>query len=256
MPDAASRFRVLLLGSDLNPVSVACASALSAMGWIELSIGLDASVSQGVARVVRRSIDRFGVAFTARRVRDALRARFRRAARSMGLARSTDYLSLAELAGHRHLVLQHVRLKDADTQAAIDGMQPDVVVVAAFGQILRAPLLSRFPGRVINVHPSLLPRYRGPNPYYWVLQNGERETGVTVHFMDEGIDTGDILLQETIPVHSNDTERSLQRRSATAAASLLARAIGLLRDGTAPRQAQDHAAATTFPQPPRGASTL
>lgn len=247
---------MLLLGSDLNPVSIACATALAGLDWIDLSLGLDASVSQGPVRVVRRSVERFGMAFTARRVRDALRARIRRVARAGGLTLSADYFSLSELAGHRRLTLLHVLLREPASQAAVEQLAPDVVAVAAFGQILRAPLLSRFPGRVVNVHPSLLPRYRGPNPYYWVLHNGERETGVTVHYVDEGVDTGDLLLQERIAVHPDDTELSLQRRSAATAASLLARAIGLLREGHAPRQPQDHAAASTFPHPPRGASTL
>ena len=109
---------------------------------------------------------------------------------------------------------------------------------------------------IVNVHPSLLPRYRGPNPLYWVLDRGERETGVTVHYVDEGIDTGDIILQETLAIGPGDTEITLQRRSATLGAELLVRAVTLIAGGGAPRRAQRHAAATYYPSPPRGASRL
>jgi methionyl-tRNA formyltransferase len=133
---------------------------------------------------------------------------------------------------------------------------PQLIVVANFSQILRRPLLDLPPLGVINLHPSLLPKYRGPMPYYWVLQNREPTSGVTVHFVDENVDTGDIVAQVAYAVHSDDTEISLRRRSARMAAPLLVAATRDVLRGTARRVPQDAENATYYGFPPRGASLL
>ena len=90
--------------------------------------------------------------------------------------------------------------------------QIDIIVLAGFMRIVRDPILSEFPGRILNVHPSLLPKYPGLNPVARALANGETETGCTIHLVDRGVDTGEILRQETVPVFSDDTVQELHRR--------------------------------------------
>src|SRR5713226_7770003 len=85
----------------------------------------------------------------------------------------------------------------------------DLIVVAGFARILKRALVDVPRLGCINVHPSLLPHYRGPEPFYWVLANLEKTTGVTIHHVDEGIDTGDIILQRELEIRPNETETML-----------------------------------------------
>jgi folate-dependent phosphoribosylglycinamide formyltransferase PurN len=116
----------------------------------------------------------------------------------------------------------------------------DLIVSIACPQIFKRDLL-RLPARgCINLHGALLPRYQGMLPSFWVLARGERETGVTVHWMDEAIDHGDILLQRPVPIRDNDTVHSLVRRSKVEAGRyLLVEAIGLIERGEAPHVPMD-----------------
>ena len=98
----------------------------------------------------------------------------------------------------------------------------------------------------LNLHGSLLPRYRGRCPVNWVLINGERETGVTLHYMEARPDRGDIVAQRAVPIADDDTALSLNRKLGEAARALLREAYPLLAAGTAPRSPQDHARATSF----------
>ncbi len=127
----------------------------------------------------------------------------------------------------------------------------DLIVVAGFARILTRALVDVPRLGCINVHPSLLPHYRGPEPFYWVLANLEKTTGVTIHHVDEGIDTGDIILQRELEIRPNETETTLMQRSAIVAGELLREAIPLLLAGRAPRTRQDHSAATYYSFPPR-----
>jgi methionyl-tRNA formyltransferase len=248
--------RILFLGSDYNPISIACADALAGSPSHEVTIGIESRMSRGRGATLVHAIRSYGVPFTARRARD------------YGLARIRIMTSAAAWIGGRPRSLHEValaratpcvpvdRLSDAATMARLATLAPDLVVVAAFSQILKRPMLELPALGVVNVHPSLLPAYRGPNPFYWVLQRGERETGVTVHYLDEGVDTGDTILQEKLEIAPSEGERSLQRRSAVLGASLLLRAVDLIADGRAPRTRQEEASASYFPNPPRGASRL
>jgi methionyl-tRNA formyltransferase len=248
--------RILFLGSDFNPISIACADALACSRSHEITIGIESKISRGRGATLVHAIRSYGVPFTARRARDYGLARIRimssAAAWIGGMPRSLREVALAR----RVPWIAVDRLSDAATMARLTELAPDLVVVAAFSQILRRPMLELPVRGVVNVHPSLLPKYRGPNPFYWVLQRGERETGVTVHYMDEGVDTGDTILQETLSIASSEGERSLQRRSAALGASLLVRAVDLIADGRAPRNRQEEGSASYFPNPPRGASQL
>jgi methionyl-tRNA formyltransferase len=137
-------------------------------------------------------------------------------------------------------------------QVQLLGVQ--LIVVASFSHILRRALIDTPELGCINVHPSLLPRYRGPEPLYWVLANREKTTGVTLHYMDEGIDSGDIILQRELEIRPKETETTLLQRSSAIAAELLHEAVPLLQAGHAPRNRQDPRVATYYSFPSKGAS--
>jgi methionyl-tRNA formyltransferase len=110
-------------------------------------------------------------------------------------------------------------------------LQCDVIVVAAYGQILKRDLLSLPPLGCINVHASLLPQYRGPDPIRWTLLNGEEVTGVTIMLMDEGVDTGPILAQESLPILPKDTYASLTEKLGTLGGKLLREVLPAWKEG-------------------------
>jgi phosphoribosylglycinamide formyltransferase-1 len=88
----------------------------------------------------------------------------------------------------------------------------DLVCLAGFMSIIKEPLLQSFSGKIINIHPSLLPKFLGLNTHQRVLEEGETESGCTVHYVDEGIDTGEIIMQSRVPVYEGDTEKILAKR--------------------------------------------
>jgi methionyl-tRNA formyltransferase len=122
-------------------------------------------------------------------------------------------------------VLEVERLRDPACRAALEPFRPDVLCVSCFPQILPASLVEwpRLGG--LNVHPSLLPAYRGPAPLFWHFRNGEEHAGVTIHIMDPGVDSGDILLQETFPIPEGITGPALTRDCARRGARLLVEAL-------------------------------
>ncbi len=109
--------------------------------------------------------------------------------------------------------------------------QVDLVVMAGFMKVLSSSFIKAFSRRVINIHPSLLPSFPGLNPQRQALEHGVKITGCTVHFADEGIDTGPIILQETVPVKEDDTEETLAERILTVEHQLYPRAIQLYSEG-------------------------
>lgn len=96
--------------------------------------------------------------------------------------------------------------------AALDEVQPDGIVLAGFDRVLSPEFVRRYPHRIFNIHPALLPAFPGLHAARQALAYGVKVTGVTVHFVDEGTDTGPIILQETVPIHPTDTEESLLER--------------------------------------------
>jgi len=148
---------------------------------------------------------------------------------------------------HGLAVLQPLNVRDADFIAQVKKLAPDLIVVVAFGQILPRTLLDIPRYGCVNVHASLLPFYRGAAPINWVLINGETETGVTIMLLDEGMDTGDILLQEKLSIAPTDTVATLHDRLAHSGALLLGKALDqLVSTGWSPKP-QDHAHATYAP---------
>ncbi|HKG27287.1 MAG TPA: formyltransferase family protein, partial [Thermomicrobiales bacterium] len=133
--------------------------------------------------------------------------------------------------------------------AAIGGYWPDVIVVSCFTLRLPRALLELPRFGCVNVHPSLLPRWRGVDPVFWTLRSGDQETGLTIHLMDEGFDTGPILLQErtTVPegIRQTDFERELSER----AGPLLVKALDGLIAGRIVPSPQDDRLATNAPEP-------
>lgn len=129
-------------------------------------------------------------------------------------------------------VFQPVKVRTPDSVERIREMAPDVIVVVAFGQILPQSLLDIPRLGCINVHSSLLPRYRGAAPLNWVIINGETETGVTTMMMDAGLDTGDMLLVKRTPIDPDEDARSLHDRMALLGADALAETLDLLVTGT------------------------
>ncbi len=129
----------------------------------------------------------------------------------------------------------------------LKALAPDLCVTAAFGQILSKEILDIPRLGTINVHASLLPQYRGSAPINWCLLNGETETGVTTMMTDEGIDTGDILLQAKTAIDPMDTAGELTRRLGAMGADLLIETIKLLNEGKLVRIPQDELAMSYFP---------
>lgn len=144
-------------------------------------------------------------------------------------------------------VFQPPRLSEPEFLAELDNLLPDVIVVAAYGQILPPAVLHLPKHGCINVHASLLPKYRGAAPIHRAIINGEKETGITTMFMDEGLDTGDILLQEALPITDEDTAGTLHDRLARLGAGMLVKTLDLLAAGMCPRRPQEHALATYAP---------
>ena len=136
-------------------------------------------------------------------------------------------------------VFQPVRIRDEENVAKLAKLDIDFMVVVAFGQILPKSILDMPKYGCINVHSSLLPTYRGAAPIQWTIINGESKTGITTMFMDEGIDTGDILLQEETPIYDDETGGSLHDRLADMGANLLIKTLDGVKDGSIKRIKQD-----------------
>jgi methionyl-tRNA formyltransferase len=143
-------------------------------------------------------------------------------------------------------ILQPGRLRDEEWPERLAALEPEVAVVVAFGQILPKAVLDVPARGSINVHASLLPRYRGAAPIAWAIIRGERETGITTFRMDPGMDTGDILLAEATPIGPEETARELAERLSRLGALVLLQTLDQL-DSIQPRP-QVHAAATLAPR--------
>lgn len=144
-------------------------------------------------------------------------------------------------------VLQPTSIRTEAFLEQIKALEPDLIIVAAYGKILPGSLLHLPPLGTINVHGSLLPKYRGAAPIQWAVIKGETETGVTIMQMDEGTDTGDILLPVSIPIHEDDTAGSVFNKLAVLGGKVLTEAIQLLKEGRLPPIKQDDSQVTLAP---------
>ncbi|MDI7259444.1 MAG: methionyl-tRNA formyltransferase [Thermodesulfobacteriota bacterium] len=148
---------------------------------------------------------------------------------------------------HGIIPLQPEKVKEGGVLEAIKNLNPDLFVVVAFGQILPKPLLETPRFGAVNLHASLLPKYRGAAPIAWAILKGEKVTGVTTILMDEGMDTGDILMQAEIPIEEEDTAETLQEKLSSSGAQLLTETIERMKAGNISPLPQDHSKATYAP---------
>src|SRR6266568_476444 len=152
------------------------------------------------------------------------------------------------LIGTKMPILQPARIKDRQSIKEIRALLPDVIVVMAYGQILPRTILKTPSLACLNLHASLLPRHRGAAPIQAAIASGDSETGITVMYMDEGLDTGDILLQRKIDILPTETGGSLHDRLGQIAPDALLESLQLLAKEIAPRIPQNNALATYAPK--------
>jgi methionyl-tRNA formyltransferase len=162
----------------------------------------------------------------------------------------------AALASSKMPILQPTKIKDPTAVEQIGALKPDVIVVMAYGQILPRAVLEIPKVACLNLHASLLPRWRGAAPIQAAIAAGDHQTGITVMYMDEGLDTGDILLQRRIDIAANETGGSLHDRLAEIAPDTLLESLKLLQAANAPRIAQDKTVATYAPKLDREAGRI
>lgn len=144
-------------------------------------------------------------------------------------------------------VYQPQKMKDGEAMGYLRALAPELIVVAAYGRLLPPELLDYPPMGCINVHSSLLPKYRGAAPINWVILNGEQETGVTIMHMAPALDAGDIIAQEVTPIGPDETAPELFERLARLGAGLLVQVVGALSSGTAERTPQKEELSTYAP---------
>jgi methionyl-tRNA formyltransferase len=152
---------------------------------------------------------------------------------------------VAEKAGIR--VFQPAKLKDPATQEFLSPYRPDAMVVVAYGRIIPPWMIDLPRLGCINLHASLLPKYRGAAPIQWALMRGERVTGVTTMMIDPGMDTGDILLQREVEIREEDTAETLAERLSVLGADLMVETLRGLERGEITPRPQEHSQATLAP---------
>lgn len=168
--------------------------------------------------------------------------------RGRGRGRKLGMSPVKELAVELRLpVIQPGTTRDGVFVGEVKRMSPDLIVVAAYGRMLTREILDIPPLGCINVHASLLPYYRGAAPIQWAIVNGDKRTGVTIIKMDEGMDTGDILLTQEVEIRDDDTAQSLHETLCRVGAKLVVEAMDRLEKGTIRPVPQDHQKATYAP---------
>lgn len=168
--------------------------------------------------------------------------------RPRGRGKKTEAPPVKRLAQARGLPLfQPETIRGGDFAAELARLRPDLLVVVAYGRILPPPLLELAPLGALNVHASLLPKYRGAAPIQWALINGDEESGVSIMQLDAGMDTGPVLLQAREAIHNDDTSATLGLRLADLGAATLVQAIAGIKDGHLQPRPQEHEQATHAP---------
>ena len=157
---------------------------------------------------------------------------------------------------HGLAVFQPTKLRDGTALETIVQLAPDLIVVAAYGRILPQEILSYPRLGCINVHSSLLPKYRGAAPIHWAILNGEQETGVTIMHMALALDAGDIIAQRATPIDPDETVETLHDRLARLGAELLVETVEHLADDTATRTPQEESQVTLAPMLSRALSPM
>lgn len=153
-------------------------------------------------------------------------------------------------------VYQPETLRDGSALAILKELDPELIVAAAYGRILPDEILALPPKGCINVHSSLLPKYRGSAPINWAILNGDSETGVTIQEMVHDLDAGDVILQRATPIGADEDAAALYDRLAELGGELLTEAVARIEAGTAARTPQDHEKATLAPMLSRALSPI
>lgn len=153
-------------------------------------------------------------------------------------------------------VFQPAKLRDGTALETIRQLEPDLIVVAAYGRILPQEILDYPKFGCINVHSSLLPKYRGSAPIHWAILNGDRETGVTIMHMALALDAGDIIAQKATPIDPDETVETLHDRLAALGAELLVETVEQIAAGTATRTPQQEDQVTLAPMLSRALSPM
>jgi folate-dependent phosphoribosylglycinamide formyltransferase PurN len=246
---------MLFLGDPYGRLSVACLEAVARSGH-DVVVGTYGVSTRRIVQGLWTSRRTNGAAFALRRALWLLHCQGRLGLRRLGVP-LPGVAWLPELvAAHR---LRTLPCPDPNAAAFVERVRRlgfDLIVMAAFTRILKRPLIQAPRLGCVNVHPSLLPRYRGPSPYYWVLANREATSGITVHSVDEGIDTGNVILQRALALRPGETERTLEARASAVAADLLTEALALIAAGRAPSIPQDEAQASYYGRRPADAPRL
>lgn len=144
-------------------------------------------------------------------------------------------------------VYQPQTLKDGEFEKVLDELKPQFIAVVAYGKILPEYILDFPEYGCVNVHGSVLPKYRGAAPIQWAIINGDKTTGVTTQYMKMGVDTGDIIFTDETEILPDETYGELYTRLSQSGAKLLLRTVNAIKDGTAPRTEQDESEATHAP---------
>ncbi|MEN7973232.1 MAG: methionyl-tRNA formyltransferase [Verrucomicrobiota bacterium] len=164
--------------------------------------------------------------------------------RPAGRKRLPTACPLKAFAVERELnILTPEKVGTPESVEALAALKPDLFVVVAYGQYIPSRIIQLAPHEAINVHPSLLPKYRGSAPIQWAVANGDGITGVSIIYLAQKMDAGDILRQETYPIGEDDTSGILHDKLAVFGAGLLLKAINDIRNGTVSRTVQDEALA-------------
>ncbi|ABW18972.1 methionyl-tRNA formyltransferase [Alkaliphilus oremlandii] len=148
---------------------------------------------------------------------------------------------------HNIPVFQPHTLRDTNVMNEIENLKPDLIVVVAYGQILPKAILELPKHGCINVHASLLPKYRGAGPINWVIINGEKKTGITTMYMDVGLDKGDMILKEEVEIGAEETAGELHDRLMHLGAQVLRKTIGLIENNEITAIPQNHSESTYAP---------
>ena len=177
--------------------------------------------------------------------------------KAKGRGMELTYSPVKQLAiEHGIPVFQPAKMRDGTALEILESLKPDLVVVVAYGRILPDDLLAVPPLGTINVHGSLLPKYRGAAPIQWAVLNGEERTGVSTMYLASEMDAGDVILTDETDVGLYETSGELYERLSVMGAGLLVRTLELIEKGTAPRTPQDHSQATYAPMLDKSLSPL
>ncbi len=164
--------------------------------------------------------------------------------------RNVTYVDFAQAAAARGIPYAEVTSGRPEPALleTIRSWRPDFGLAIGWFYVLLTELRNLFPLGVAGLHASLLPRYRGGAPLVWAIMNGERETGVTLFYLDEGVDTGDVIARRAFPIDSEDDIASVLAKATAVGQELVREYVPLVADGKAPRGPQDESQATAFPQ--------